>query len=216
MKVIAINGSPRAEGNTALALGEMAKVFATEGIEMEIIHIGDKLIRGCLACGACSRNKNERCTISNDPVNETIQRLKTADGIVLGSPVHYAGIAGTMKSFCDRLFYVASRANDRILADKVGTAVVAVRRSGGTAAWHALNYYLTISNMAVAGSSYWSVVHGALPGEAADDAEGLQTVRNAAKNMAWLMHRKAAAAKVDPRLAALPEYDNGARTNFIR
>lgn len=211
MKVIGINGSPRAEGNTALALGEMAREFAAAGIEMEIIHIGDKAIRGCLACGACGRNQNERCIIADDPVNETIQRLKAADGIILGSPVHYAGIAGTMKSFCDRVFYVASRANDRLFADKVGAALVAVRRTGGSAAWQGLNYYLTISNMAVAGSSYWSIVHGALPGEAALDAEGLQTVRNAAKNMAWLMRQKAAARDV-----AAPEFERGARTNFIR
>ena len=216
MKVIGINGSPRAEGNTALALREMAQEFAKEGIEMEIIHIGNKLIRGCMACGACGRNRDERCIIGDDPVNETIQKLKSADGIVLGSPVHYAGIAGTMKSFCDRLFYVASRSNDRILADKVGAAVVAVRRSGGSATWQGLNFYLTISNMAIAGSSYWSIVHGALPGEAAEDAEGMQTVRNAAKSMAWLLRQREAAALASPSAAALPEYESGARTNFIR
>jgi multimeric flavodoxin WrbA len=211
MKVIGINGSPRAEGNTALALREMARELAAAGIEMEIIHIGDKLIRGCLACGACGRNRDERCIIGGDPVNETIQRLKAADGVILGSPVHYAGIAGTMKSFCDRVFYVASRSNDRILADKGGASVVAVRRSGGSSAWQGLNYYLTISNMAVAGSSYWNIVHGTLPGEAAEDAEGLQTVRNTARNIAWLLRQKAAASG-EP----MPEYESGARTNFIR
>ncbi len=210
MKVIGINGSPRAEGNTALALGEMARELAAAGIEMEIVHIGNKAVRGCLACGTCGRKKDERCVIGDDPVNETIQKMKAADAIVLGSPVHYAGIAGTMKSFCDRAFYVAA-GNGWMFAGKVGASVVAVRRSGGSAAWQGLNYYLTISNMALAGSSYWSIVHGGLAGEAGADAEGLQTVRNAAKNIAWMLAGKAAATDVPA-----PEYDRGARTNFIR
>ncbi len=212
MKVIGINGSPRAEGNTALALQEMARELAKTGIEMEILHVGHKLIRGCQACGSCGRNKNERCVIATagDPVNEAVQKMKSADAIILGSPVHYAGIGGTMKSFCDRAFYVAG-ANGGLFAGKVGAAVVAVRRTGGSAAWQGLNYYLTISNMALAGSSYWSIVHGALPGEAAEDAEGMQTVRNAAKNIAWMLAQRAAAHDVPA-----PEYDRGARTNFIR
>ena len=218
MKVIAINGSPRADGNTALALKEMAREFAAAGeaagipggIEMEILHIGGRLIRGCQACGACGRGKNERCIIGDDPVNEAIQKMKAADAIILGSPVHFAGIGGTMKSFCDRVFYVAG-ANGGLFAGKVGASIVAVRRSGGSAAWQGLNYYLTIANMAIAGASYWSVVHGALPGEAAEDAEGMQTVRNAAKNIAWMLAQKASAPDVPA-----PEYDRGARTNFIR
>lgn len=210
MKVIGINGSPRAAGNTALALKEMAGVFASQGIEMEIVHIGGRLVRGCQGCGACSRNKNERCIVGDDPVNEAIQKMKDADAIVLGSPVHYANIGGTMKSFCDRVFYVAA-ANGGLFEGKPGASVVAVRRSGGSTAWQALNYYLTISNMPVAGSTYWSIVHGALPGEAAQDAEGLQTARNAAKNIAWMLAQKSAAGDI-----AAPEYDSGARTNFIR
>jgi multimeric flavodoxin WrbA len=205
MKVIAINGSPRAEGNTALALREMAAELATHGIETEILHIGARQIRGCQACGTCGRNKNERCVIGDDGVNDAIARMKAADGIILGSPVHYAGIGGTMKSFCDRVFYVAG-ANGGLFAGKTGTSVVAVRRTGGSAAWQGLNFYLAISNMAIAGSSYWSIVHGALPGEVMQDDEGLQTVRNAARNMAWLMLGK----------GTLPEYERGARTNFIR
>lgn len=209
MKVIAINGSPRANGNTALALSEMARELAAAGIEMEIVHIGNALIRGCQACGACARNENERCIIGDDPVNEIVQKMKAADAIVLGSPVHYAGIGGTMKSFCDRAFYVAA-ANDGLFAGKPGASVVAVRRSGGSAAWQGLNYYLTISNMPIAGSTYWSIVHGAAKGEAAQDEEGLQTVRNAAKNIAWMLAQKAAAN------VPAPEYDLDARTNFIR
>ncbi len=210
MKVIGINGSPRAEGNTATALREMARELAAAGIEMEILHIGSRMIRGCQACGACARNRNERCIVADDPVNEAIQKMKNSDAIVLGSPVHYAGIGGTMKSFCDRAFYTAS-ANGGLFAGKVGASVVAVRRSGGSAAWQGLNFYLTISQMTLAGSSYWSIVHGALPGEAADDAEGMQTVRNAARNIAWLLSQKAAAKET-----VAPEYDRGARTNFIR
>ncbi len=218
MKVIAINGSPRAEGNTALALSEMARELSAAavamgiegGIETEILHVGASTIRGCQACGACGRNKNERCIVATDPVNDAIQKMKAADAIILGSPVHYAGIGGTMKSFCDRAFYVAG-ANGGLFAGKVGASVVAVRRSGGSAAWQGLNFYLTISQMSLAGSSYWSIVHGALPGEAADDAEGMQTVRNAARNIAWLLAQKAATQQV-----ARPEYDRGARTNFIR
>ena len=208
-KVIGINGSPRAEGNTALALKEMARELAAAGIEMEIVHVGDKLIRGCMACGSCGKNKNERCIVSGDPVNEVIQKMKDADAIVLGSPVHYAGIGGTMKSFCDRAFYVAG-ANGGLFSGKVGASVVAVRRTGGSVAWQGLNFYLTISQMALAGSSYWSIVHGALPGEAAEDLEGMQTVRNAAKNIAWMLQSREAEG------VAQPEYERGARTNFIR
>ncbi|MDR1671355.1 MAG: flavodoxin family protein [Alistipes sp.] len=219
MKVIAINGSPRAEGNTSLALREMARELATHGIETEILHIGARNIRGCQACGTCGRNKNGRCIISGDGVNEAIARMREADGIILGSPVHFAGIGGTMKSFCDRAFYVAG-ANGGLFAGKVGASVVAVRRTGGSAAWQGLNFYITIANMSLAGSSYWSIVHGALPGEAADDAEGLQTVRNAARNMAWLLHLRktaeAGAAGASEGDVALPEPDRGARTNFIR
>lgn len=215
MKVIGINGSPRANGNTAVALGEMAKVFAAEGraqgidggIEMEIIHVGGKLIRGCMACGACGRNKNEQCIMNDDPVNEAIRKIKSADAVVLGSPVHYAGIGGTMKCFCDRVFYVAA-SNGGMFVGKPGASVVAVRRTGGSMAWQGLNYYLTISGMPIAGSTYWSIVHGALAGEASQDAEGLQTARNAAKSIVWMLRAM--------HSAGLPEFDNDARTNFIR
>ncbi len=203
MKVLGINGSPRGKGNTALALGEMQKEFARHGIEMEIVHIGNKAIRGCLACGACSRNRNEKCIIDDDPVNDIVGRMKAADAIVLGSPVHYANIAGTMKSFCDRAFYVAG-ANYGIFAGKPGAAVVAVRRSGGSNAWSALNYYFTIANMPVAASTYWSIVHGTAAGEATEDAEGLQTVRNAARGIVSLL------------TGAPAEFEFGARTSFIR
>jgi multimeric flavodoxin WrbA len=189
----------------------MEREFAAAGIEMEVIHVGDKLIRGCMSCGTCGKNKNERCVFGGDPVNEAIQKMKAADGIILGSPVHFSNIGGAMKCFLDRVFYVAG-ANGGLFTGKVGASVVAVRRTGGSAAWQGLNFYLALANMSIAGASYWSVVHGALPGEVADDAEGLQTVRNAAKNMAWMLSMRAAA---EPQVAR-PEYDRGARTNFIR
>jgi len=207
MKILAINGSPRAKGNTALALAEMGRVFEAEGMEMETVHIGGSMIRGCMACGGCSRNKNERCVIPNDPTNDVIQKMKEADAIILGSPVHYAGIGGTMKSFCDRAFYVA-QSNGAMFAGKVGASVVAARRTGGSMAWQGLNFYLTISQMPVAAASYWSVVHGAAPGEAAQDAEGMQTVRNAARSVVAMLR----AQEGRPR----PEFEKGARTNFIR
>jgi multimeric flavodoxin WrbA len=210
MKVIGINGSPRAEGNTATVLKEMAAEFAREGIEMEILQIGNRLVRGCQACATCTRNQNERCIIGDDIVNEAVQKMKAADGIVLGSPVYFAGIGGTMKCFCDRVFYV-SNTNGGLFAGKVGASVVAVRRSGGSATWQGLNFYLSISKMTLAGSSYWNIVHGTNPGEAALDGEGMQTVRNTAKNMAWLLKQKSSAGET-----SLPEYDRGTQTNFIR
>lgn len=210
MKVVAINGSPRNEGNTALALNAMAEVLKAEGIETEIIHIGNQPVRGCLGCGHCARAKDGRCVIKNDAVNENLPKLREADAIILGSPVYYAGIAGTMKCFCDRSFYVAS-ANGGWFDGKVGTAVVAARRGGTTATFSGLNYYLQISKMLIAGSSYWNNIHGALPGEAEADEEGLQTVRNAARNIAWLLKLKESGKDVPA-----PEYDKGARTNFIR
>ncbi|MDR0907277.1 MAG: flavodoxin family protein [Rikenellaceae bacterium] len=210
MKVVAINGSPRKEGNTALALGAMGEVFKSEGIELEIIHIGAQAIHGCMGCGACGRNRNGKCIVAGDAVNEAVQKMSAADGIVLGSPVYYAGIAGTMKCFLDRAFYVAG-ANGGLFAGKVGTAVVSARRSGTTPTFAGLNYYLTIANMFVAGSGYWNNVHGAGEGEAAYDGEGVQTVRNAARNMAWFLKMREAGREVPT-----PEYDYGAHTNFIR
>jgi multimeric flavodoxin WrbA len=188
----------------------MAEILQAEGIEVEIVHIGNQAIHGCVGCGTCGRKKNGQCVITGDALNETVQKMSAADGIILGSPVYYAGIAGTMKCFCDRAFYVAS-ANGGLFNGKVGTAVVSARRSGTTPTFAGLNYYLTIANMFVAGSGYWNNVHGAGAGEAAEDAEGLQTVRNAARNMAWFLKMRAAGRDVPA-----PEYDRGARTNFIR
>ncbi len=211
MKVLAINGSPRVGGNTAHALKVMEEELAAAGIEMETIQVGNKLIRGCMACGACAKNRNERCAFGDeDPVNETVRKIKEADGLILATPVHFAGIGGTMKSLLDRVFYV-ERMNRGLFSGKVGASLVAVRRAGGSTAWQSLNFYLTFANMSIAGSTYWSIVHGTLPGEAAGDAEGMQTIRNAARNMAWLLAQRAAAPGITP-----PEYDRSSQTNFIR
>ncbi len=186
MKVIAFNGSPNKEGNTYHGLKLVTAELEKEGIETEIIHVGNKAIRGCLACGQCAKNQSETCSTSNDQVNEWIQKMKAADGILLGSPVHYSAIAGTMKSFLDRAFYVAG-VNNGMLRHKVGASVVAVRRSGGLPTFNQLNNYLNYSEMLIPTSNYWNVIHGATPGEALQDEEGVQIMRILGKNMAWLL-----------------------------
>lgn len=208
MKVIAINGSPKANGNTHTALTLVGEQLQKEGIEFEIIQVGNKLIRGCMACGACAKNLNEQCIVQ-DEVNDCLQKLKTADGILLGAPVHYAGIAGTMKSFLDRLFYVAG-VNGGLFRHKVGASVVAVRRSGGVPTFDALNHYITYAEMLMPGSNYWNVIHGREPGEVLQDHEGNQVMRVLGKNMAWLL-KLAAAGK-----AQAPEREDKIVTNFVR
>ena len=205
MKVLLINGSPKADGNTAFALSQMAEVFADQNIETEIIHVGRQLIFGCLGCGACY--KLGKCVI-DDIVNETAEKLAHADGMVIGSPVYYASPNGTLISFLDRLFY-SNRADLRM---KVGASIVCARRGGTTAAMDVLNKYFTISQMPVASSSYWNIIHGGKPGEAAQDAEGIRTMRNLAKNMAFMM--KAFAAAKDT--VELPAPEPKVFTNFIR
>lgn len=208
MKVIAINGSPKANGNTHTALTLVGEQLQKEGIEFEIIHVGNKLIRGCMACGACAKNLNEQCIVQ-DEVNDCLQKLKTADGILLGAPVHYAGIAGTMKSFLDRLFYVAG-VNGGLFRHKVGASVVAVRRSGGVPTFDALNHYITYAEMLMPGSNYWNVIHGREPGEVLQDHEGNQVMRVLGKNMAWLL-KLVAAGKTQA-----PAREDKIVTNFVR
>lgn len=186
MKVVAFNGSPNKNGNTYEAIKLVTKELEKEGIETEIIHVGNKAVRGCIACGYCNKNKNGKCAIASDPVNAWLETLKTADGIILGSPVHYSAIAGTMKSFLDRAFRVAE-ASDSMLRYKVGAAVVAVRRAGGIPTFNQLNNYLSHSEMIIPTSNYWNVINGRLPGEALEDKEGVQIMRILGKNMAWLM-----------------------------
>jgi multimeric flavodoxin WrbA len=185
MKVVAFNGSPRKEGNTYEALKLVAEQLEKDSIEVEIVHVGNKKIQGCTACGSCFKNKNERCII-DDEVNEWIQKMKEADGIILGSPVHYSNISATMKAFLDRAFYVAS-ANNSLFRHKVGAGVVAVRRSGGLPAFNQLNNYIAYAEMIMPTSNYWNVIYGARPGDALKDEEGVQIMRVLGKNMAWIL-----------------------------
>ena len=211
MKVIAINGSPNKEGNTFHALNMVGNELKAQGIEFEILHIGHKMIHGCTACFSCAKNKDEKCIIKTDDLNHWIQQLKEADGIILGSPVHYAGIPGTMKSFLDRLFFVSS-SNCGLFRQKVGAAVVSVRRSGGSVTFDNLNHYITYSEMVVATSNYWNVIHGAGAGEVEKDDEGKQIMRILGKNMAWLLKMKeATSGTID-----LPQKEKKEATNFIR
>ena len=186
MKTLAFNGSPNKKGNTYHALQMVTGVLEKEGIATEIIHVGNKAIRGCLACGQCAKNQNEQCVQVDDQVNDWIQLMKNADGIIIGSPVHFSAIAGTMKSFLDRAFYVTG-VNGSMLRHKVGASVVAVRRSGGLPTFNQLNNFLCYSEMLVPTSNYWNVIHGTKPGEALQDLEGEQILRTLGKNMAWLM-----------------------------
>jgi multimeric flavodoxin WrbA len=186
VKTIAFNGSPNKKGNTYHALQMVVDELEKEGIETEILHVGNKAIRGCLACGQCAKKKNEQCVQTEDEVNGWIQKMKTADGILLGSPVHFSAVAGTMKSFLDRAFYVTG-VNNRMLRHKVGAAVVAVRRSGGLPTFNQLNNFLFYAEMLLPTSNYWNVIHGTRPGEATQDEEGKQIMRTLGKNMAWLM-----------------------------
>jgi len=186
MKVVAINGSPNKNGNTAFAIETVANELRASGIEVEVLHIGKDTIRGCIACGGCGRNKNEKCVLPGDHVNEYIQKMKEADGIILGSPTYYSALAGTMKSFLDRAFYVAG-SNGNLFRHKVGVSVVAVRRSGGIPTFQQLNQYLNYSEMIIPTSNYWNVIHGAAPGEARQDEEGVQIMRILGRNMAWTL-----------------------------
>jgi multimeric flavodoxin WrbA len=186
MKVVAFNGSPNKEGNTWHALKMVTAALELEGIETEIVHVGNKVIRGCIACGQCFKNRDEKCVLPGDEVNGWIQKMKAADGIILGSPVHFSAIAGTMKSFLDRAFYVTS-VNDSMLRHKVGAAVVAVRRSGGLPTFDQLNNFLNYAEMLLPTSNYWNVIHGRSPGEVSQDTEGVQIMRVLGRNMAWLM-----------------------------
>jgi len=211
MKAVAFNGSPNKEGNTCRAMRIVADELEKEGIETRVIHVGNKLVRGCIACYECIKNKNEQCAIQGDEVNEWIQEMKYADGIILGSPVHYAAVGGTMKSFLDRAFFVTS-INSGMLRHKVGASVVAVRRSGGLPAFEQLNNYLFYSEMFIATSNYWNVIHGLLPGEALRDEEGVQIMRVLGKNMAWLLKL----VEVGKSAIVPPEREDKLFTNFIR
>lgn len=205
MKVLLINGSPKKNGNTAYALNQMAEVFASQGVETVILHIGNQAIRGCIACGSCAQKG--QC-VFDDAINEAAPKFREADGIVVGSPVYYASANATLIAFLDRLFY--STSFDKRM--KVGASVVVARRGGCSSTFDELNKYFTIAGMPVASSTYWNSVHGRTPGEAEQDLEGIVTVRNLAKNMSFLMKSIA----LGKEAYGLPEYEPRQMTNFIR
>lgn len=206
MKVLLINGSPRQGGNTAIALAEMVNVFEKNGIETETVQVGAMDIRGCIGCGYCF--KNGRCAIDDIINNELAEKFAACDGLVVGSPVYYAAANGTLVSLLDRLFY-STHFDKRM---KVGAAVAVARRGGCSATFDQLNKYFTISGMPVASSQYWNSVHGRKVGEAAQDDEGLQTMRTLAENMSFLIKSIA----LGKETFGLPEKESPARTNFIR
>lgn len=205
MKVILINGSPNAKGCTYTALEEVSKTLKSEGIETEIIHVGHKDIRGCIGCRQC---KTKGKCVFNDIVNDIAPKFKECDGIVIGSPVYFASANGTLVSFIDRLFY--SMTADKTM--KVGAAVVSCRRGGNSSTFDELNKYFTISQMPIASSQYWNMVHGNSPEEVQQDLEGLQTMRTLGKNMAFLIK----SIQLGKKEFGLPEKEEHKFTNFIR
>lgn len=205
MKVLMINGSPHAKGNTYIALHEMEKIFQKEEVETEILQIGNKPIRGCIACNSCS--EKGRC-VFDDAVNEAAPKFEECDGLVVASPVYYASANATLIAFLDRLFY--STSFDKTM--KVGASVVVARRGGLSATFDELNKYFTICGMPVASSQYWNSIHGRAQGEAEQDGEGLQTMRTLARNMTFLMKSIA----LGKEKYGLPEQEPFSPTNFIR
>lgn len=202
-KVLLINGSPHADGCTATALKEMIRIFEQNGVETELVHVGNKEIRGCVSCGSCG--KLGKC-VFDDMVNEMAQKFEKADGLVVGSPVYYSSPNGTLLSFLDRLFYSTSFSKQM----KVGASVVSCRRGGNTATFDVLNKYFTISQMPVASSTYWNQVHGFNSEDVKKDAEGLQTMRNLARNMTFMMQAFADAKEK----YGYPQVERGAFTSF--
>jgi len=188
MKVIAFNGSSRKEGNTSILLNLVLDELKAEGIETEIYSLAGKPIQGCIACFKCFEKKNKRCNVDKDIINECIQKMVEADGILLGSPTYFADVSASMKALIERCGMVG-RANADLYKRKVGAAVVAVRRAGGLNVFNSLNYFFTINEMIVPGSSYWNIGIGRQPGEVNNDAEGVQTMKNLGKNMAWLLKK---------------------------
>lgn len=208
MKVLLINGSCHEKGCTYTALSEAARILNDEGIETEIFNIGSDAIKDCIGCGAC-RNSGGKCVFGDDAVNEIIEKAKTSDGFIFGTPVYYAHPSGRILSLLDRVFY-AGGAN---FAHKPGAAVASARRGGTTASFDVLNKYFTISQMPVVSSTYWNMVHGNKPEDVLKDEEGLQTMRNLGRNMAWMLKLIELGKKNG---IEAPEAEKGVRTNFIR
>jgi len=188
MKVVAFNGSARRDGNTALLIRRVLKVLGEEGIEIELVQLAGKNLRGCRACGGCIERKDRRCVYSRDRLNEYIGKMLEADGIILGSPVYFSMMTSEMKALIDRSGSVA-RANSDMFRRKVGVAVVAVRRAGAVPTFDAINHFFLISQMVVPGSSYWNLGIGHRKGEVENDAEGMRTMEDLGRNMAWLLKK---------------------------
>lgn len=204
MKVLLICGSPRSKGNTFIALSEAASALNAGGVETEIVSIGAKAVQGCIACKKCS--ELGRCVFQDELYNNIYEKLPDVDGLIVGSPVYYAGPNGSLCALLDRLLYSAGRH----LAYKPAASIAVCRRGGGSATFDRLNKYFTINNMPVVSSQYWNCVHGALPGEASQDAEGLQIMRTLGRNMAWLLKNLKAGG------IAIPQPEAPIKTNFIR
>ncbi len=188
MKVIAINGSARKDGNTAIIIRKVFDVLEKSGIQTELIQLAGNTIAGCRACYACMKNKDRKCVIAGDIVNECIEKMSAAEGIILGSPVYFSDISANLKAFIERAGYV-SRANDYLLKHKAAAAVMAVRRGGAIHAFDTLNHFFHLNQMFLTGSTYWNMVVGREIGEVEDDAEGLANMRNLGENMVFLLNK---------------------------
>jgi len=207
MKVLLVNGSPNKKGCTYTALCEVQKELNRFHIETEIFYIGEKPIRGCMACKKCT--ETGKCVFNDDTVNIALDKGNTSNGFIFGSPVHYAGVSGSIKSFLDRCFYAGSN----VFEYKPGAAIISCRRGGAISAFDQLNKYFSINNMPIVPSQYWNMVHGTTPEEVLQDIEGLQTMRTLGRNMAWLLQSIAAGKNAG---VPLPEKEERVRTNFIR
>ncbi len=208
MKVLLINGSPKKGGCTYTALKIVADELQKNGVETEIFHVGTNAIKGCMGCGVCSKNGNHQCVVTDDTVNEAILKLQEADGLIVGSPVHYAAASGDVTAFMDRLFYAGSP-----YAHKPAAAVLSCRRGGASAAFDQLNKYFTIAQMPIVSSNYWNMVHGSKAEDVLMDEEGVQTMRVLGRNMAWMLKCIEAGkqAGITP-----PVLEAKIKTNYIR
>lgn len=210
MKVMGFNGSARKDGNTSVLIQKVFDELEAEGIETTLVNLGPNSVNGCIACMKCHENKDGHCVQKKDALNDWLDEMKRADGIILGSPVYFANLSGQVKCFMDRTGMVA-RANGNMFQRKVGAGVVAVRRAGAVSAFDGLNAYFTIAEMVIVGSTYWNMGYGRDKGEALQDGEGLQTMANLGKNMAWLL--KSIAASKDK--VSVPQTSLETVTNFI-
>lgn len=209
MKVVALNGSPRANGNTAYALGVLQEQFHKNQVDLDILQIGNEQIRGCISCNLCGERQDGACAITGDGINEAIQKIRKADGLILASPVYYGGINGTLKSALDRIFFV-NFTNGGLFRHKVGASVAALRRSGAVPALEEMNRYFLNNEMILVGSNYWNMVHGLGEGEAVSDNEGAQCMQVLADNMTWVMKALRASKNQAPNAV------EKMFTNFVR